>query len=155
MDLANFNEMTFDPDSYDQHEPVPSGYKTTGVQIPITRDELFYGVIDQLRKYDDLMRNKQSVQYDPYQEPILYTTSNGQSVQVPTQIQQEAIQDWIQQRQILDEARQQEHTRLKQSVSLQESKPKRPLKSKSSSSSYVLWIFIGIVIIYLIYTHKK
>lgn len=192
MNFAEFNDMGFDPENvyssfednnYDhnhnhdhndqdnQYEPTPSGYKTTGAQIPITKDELLYGVIDQLRQYDDLARRNQPTTHNPYQEPILYTTSNGQSVQVPSQIQQEAIQDWVQQRQILDQARQQENTRLKQTQPpTQESKskpqslslpprtkplPSQPQSSQSSSSSYVLWILIGIVIIYLIYTHKK
>jgi len=73
-----------------------NGFKETGNKIPIPIDEFTNHVKSELLKYDKLKNaTETNPSYNPYLEPIIYTTSQGKLVQVPEEIKKNAIDDWL------------------------------------------------------------
>ncbi|ARF11545.1 hypothetical protein Klosneuvirus_1_402 [Klosneuvirus KNV1] len=65
-------------------------YKQTGNKIPVTKDELINYIHEQLTFYD-VGKLKDM---NPYTQPIIYITKEGKMIQVPQEIQQEAVASW-------------------------------------------------------------
>ena len=71
-------------------------YKKTGNKVPIKIDELMNQVYDKLDQHDRLVAATGATpDYSPYKDPIVYTTQDGRTVQIPDEIQRQAIKDWI------------------------------------------------------------
>ena len=71
-------------------------YRETGKKIPLTVEELHVHVIDKLYQYDELIKStKTKPEQDPYVDPIVYVTKEGKTVQVPQNIQENAVKVWI------------------------------------------------------------
>lgn len=64
-------------------------YQITGNKIPVTKEELINYIHSQLAIYDQGNRET-----NPYNEPIIYTTKDGKTIQVPTEIHNEAVKTW-------------------------------------------------------------
>jgi len=72
----------------------------TGNNISIPEEELISFVHFSLARYEELVDASGSdPSYSPYSQPIIYTTQDGKQVQIPEEIQQNAIQIWMQQKQ--------------------------------------------------------
>src|SRR5689334_21468905 len=68
-------------------------YKQTGNKVPVTREELINYTHKQIHAYD-VGKLKDM---NPYTEPIIYVTKDGKMIQVPQEIQKEAVASWHQQ----------------------------------------------------------
>lgn len=65
-------------------------YQITGNKIPISKEELINYTHKQLSLYDaGKMQDA-----NPYSQPIVYITKEGKMIQVPQEIQKEAISSW-------------------------------------------------------------
>jgi len=68
----------------------------TGNNISVPENELISSAHHHLNRYDELRQASGSIpQYNPYEQPIVYTTEDGRQVQIPEQIHQKAIDLWI------------------------------------------------------------
>lgn len=65
-------------------------YKQTGNKIPVTKDELINYTHNQLQSFD----SGKLKDMNPYNQPIIYITKDGKMIQVPEELQQEAIASW-------------------------------------------------------------
>jgi len=65
-------------------------YKQTGNKVPVTKDELINYTHNQLQLHDA----GKLKDMNPYTQPIIYITKEGKMIQVPQEIQQEAISSW-------------------------------------------------------------
>jgi hypothetical protein len=75
--------------------PTSPDYKQTGNKIPLSVDELASHVKQQLYQYDRLKDITQSEPgFNPYKNPVIYTTEEGKTVQIPAELQGQAIQQW-------------------------------------------------------------
>ena len=68
-------------------------YQITGNKIPVTKDELIIYMKEQLSAFDSGM----SKNTNPYTDAIIYNTKDGKMIQIPQEIQKEAITLWNQQ----------------------------------------------------------
>ena len=71
-----------------------SSYKLTGNSIPVSLYELIKYTKALLFKYDRFIKKGLTPKHCPYTEPIIYTLSNGKQIQVPKEIQMNAIKEW-------------------------------------------------------------
>jgi hypothetical protein len=72
-------------------------YKKTGKNIEVNKDELIQIVLDKVANYDNLVNSGDLSPNlpSPYDEPIFTKVSNGKLVQIPPDIQKEAITYWM------------------------------------------------------------
>ena len=76
-------------------------YQETGTKIPIKKNELMELVFQELEAYEDYVKRnngKEEISNSPFNNQILLTTSEGKTIQVPIEIQEEAINIYLQQR---------------------------------------------------------
>ena len=67
-------------------------YQKTGNNIPIPVDELVAYVQERLNQYDMLTQATEAVpSYNPYTHPIIYPREDGKTVQIPEDIQKQAV----------------------------------------------------------------
>lgn len=79
-------------------ERYPTEYEKTGNNVPVSSDLLLEGVLRELQRYDHLVSaTGNSPQFSPYTDPIIIDIDGGRQVQVPEQIQSQAIQIWTEQ----------------------------------------------------------
>lgn len=72
-----------------------SDYKQTGKSIPIKIPELTSFVHNKLDEYMYLTSSLQmQPKFNPFKQPIIYSTSEGKLVQVPDNIKKDAIASW-------------------------------------------------------------
>jgi len=79
----------------------PDGYRHTGTSYPINPDILQEYVTQQLAIYDQGTKDGNPDDFSPYRDPILYQTEDGKVVQIPQDVQVKAINEWLQQKQQL------------------------------------------------------
>lgn len=74
-------------------------YQKTGNDIPLPVDTLVNFVMEKCKEYDTLVdaTGTQPTQ-SPYTDPVIFTTDEGKTVQVPQYIQQQAIKQWSEDR---------------------------------------------------------
>lgn len=73
----------------------PDDFVPTGNNVPVSAEDLVKYVHMELDRYDNLVQMAGSVpQYSPYTHPIIFTTEDGKQVQIPENIQQEAVKVW-------------------------------------------------------------
>ena len=182
MEYSNFNEsfteMTFDPDSVyqnldsaqEENQMPPPGFERTGNRVPLTPDELIAGVKEQLRLYD----HNPNQSTNPYQDPVIYTTAQGNQVQVPAPLQIKAIEEWMQQKEVMRS--QMLQSRLPQSRLLQTPQTPQTLQTlqtlqtpqvpnpdlvpeftqePETTSSHIIWILIGMAVMYFLLTRNS
>lgn len=77
----------------------PQGYRHTGNTHPIQPDILEEYVTQQLAIYDQVATTGQDLSFSPYSDPILYNAEGGKVVQVPEDVQKQAISRWLRQKQ--------------------------------------------------------
>jgi len=65
-------------------------YKITGNKIPVTKDELINYTHKQLQLYD----TGKLKDINPYTQQVIYITKDGKMIQVPQDIQKEAVASW-------------------------------------------------------------
>lgn len=76
-------------------------YQETGTKIPIKKNELMELVFQELEAYEDYVKRNngnEEISNSPFNNQILLTTSEGKTIQVPIEIQEEAINIYLQQR---------------------------------------------------------
>lgn len=72
-------------------------YKNTGNKIPVTREELINYMNKQLAAYDSgKLQNP-----NPYTEQVIYITKDKKMIQIPQDIQREAVALWNPQREMM------------------------------------------------------
>ena len=72
-------------------------YQPTGNNINLRMDELVDFVLEKLEQYEYIVKATQTVpSFSPYKDPIIYTTKEGKTVQIPEYVHQEAIKIWNQ-----------------------------------------------------------
>jgi hypothetical protein len=72
-----------------------SNYMLTGNQIPINIPVLIDYVIEKLKKYDSLLEVGQVMQESPYNSPIVYTLEDTRKIEIPQEIQKNAIAKYL------------------------------------------------------------
>lgn len=74
----------------------PDDFVQTGQNLPVSVEQLVKYVHMELDRYDNLVKMTESIpNYTPYSNPIIFTTEEGKQVQIPEQIQQEAVKVWV------------------------------------------------------------
>lgn len=67
-------------------------YELTGNQIPVKSDELINYVLNKFLVYNQYVNDTgQEPDFNPYLNPIVYTTKDGKTIEIPKVIVQEAI----------------------------------------------------------------
>ena len=73
----------------------PTDFIQTGNAVPVSEQELYEYVYENLERYDNLLQASEAQpSYSPYTQPIIYTSNNGKQVQIPEEIQKNAIDMW-------------------------------------------------------------
>jgi len=84
-------------------------YRKTGRNISVSRDDLINAVIDKLHIYDNASPQNRKKMTNPYRDVIYTNTKEGKMVQVPSDIHEDAIQDWEESKQNVEEQHNQSH----------------------------------------------
>jgi len=80
-------------------ERYPTDYEKTGNNIPVSSEFLLNGVLNELERYDHLVSaTGNAPQFSPYTDPVIIDIDGNKQVQVPQQIQSQAIQIWTEQK---------------------------------------------------------
>ena len=96
----------------------PDEFEQTGNQVPIRIDELIACVHERLEQYDKLTEATQATpSYSPYLHPIIYTTNEGKTIQIPPDVQKKAIDQW---KEVKKQQTQQNSQELQQMQNMQE-----------------------------------
>ncbi len=155
----------------------------TGNNIPVNINQLVDHVHQELERHDDLVRmTNNEPNYSPYTNPILFTTGEGQQVQVPQDIQQQAIKMWVESKQhepegnsdgrIYAQANQQykELQETPEQVQSQEevkpesqestqtpaqSQPIYLIQNQDNTYFYLLLVIAGVGVMYYLYKNNK
>lgn len=70
-------------------------YQETGNKIPIKTSDLIKFIQKQLSDYEmSVSKTKTIGKYNPYTEPIIFKTKNGNTIMVPEEIKKYAINLW-------------------------------------------------------------
>lgn len=69
-------------------------FKKTGRNVSVSKNELVTVTIDKLMYYDSLTPKQKKDKKCPYTEPIFTKLDGGKTVQIPENIQKEAIIEW-------------------------------------------------------------
>ena len=70
-------------------------FKETGNKVPVTVDELIRFSEQQLGEFDALVSQSKAIpSQNPYTDPIIYTTQEGQTIMVPQEILKLAVNNW-------------------------------------------------------------
>ena len=144
--------------------PAPGGFKHTGNEVQVSADELVSFMKGELRYYDQLTREGKVGENDvsPYRDPWVYTTADNKQVQVPPQIQQMAIDEWSQQREILDHARSQQQGGKSTGSSQNTERSVQSASGDSASKmltvdwleNKLIWFVLGMAAMYLIVRNR-
>lgn len=78
-------------------------YKKTGRNITVSRDVLMNCVINRLQEYDNSSPVGKRNMNNPYIDVIYAPIEGGKTVQVPSDIHEDAIQEWTQSKHNVDE----------------------------------------------------
>ena len=78
-------------------------FRKTGRNISVSRDELINIVIDKLHIYDNASPQNRKNMSNPYRDVVYTNTKEGKMVQVPSDIHEDAIQEWTQSKQNVNE----------------------------------------------------
>jgi hypothetical protein len=72
-------------------------YQETGNRVPVSVEELVKYIQSKLYAFDELLEvTRKPPSYNPYKEPIYYTTKAGKTIMIPKEIQEKAIEEWRQ-----------------------------------------------------------
>lgn len=79
------------------NNPTTTEYKKTGKEIPLNVNTLISFVHNKLDEYAFLKESTQTEpSNNPFTQPVIFTTDEGKLVQVPVEIQKQAISSWKQ-----------------------------------------------------------
>lgn len=79
------------------NNPTTTEYKPTGKEIPLNVNVLVNHVHNKLDEYMYLKETTQAEPpNNPFSQPVIFTTDDGKLVQVPVEIQKQAIASWKQ-----------------------------------------------------------
>jgi hypothetical protein len=67
-------------------------YTQTGKNIPVNFEELSTHIEKVLYNYE--IRSNRDSNYNPFTDPIIYTTNDGKTIQIPDSIQQKVVNEW-------------------------------------------------------------
>lgn len=120
------------------------GYVKKGSDIPIQKDKMMNFIIEKLYEYDQYVAKTNNVpQFSPYVHPIIFPIDEKKTVQVPQEIQEEAITFWTEKKKELDHI--QPETEELGDVELMDD------KKKNSSWMYILTVVVIIALMLGIY----
>ncbi len=72
-------------------------YQPTGNNINLRMDELVEFVLEKIQQYEYMVKATETVpSFSPFKDPIIFTTQEGKTVQIPEYVQKEAIKIWNQ-----------------------------------------------------------
>lgn len=129
-------------------------FRQTGNKIAVTGQELIAYVKQQLANYDgSISKNKSLPKSNPYTHPIIYKTQNGKMIQVPEEIQKQAISSWYQQNGTNVPAAQQtaEIDPLMENEMRQEQKVVYVEDNSTNWLKLAMLILAGLLAVYLLY----
>ena len=127
-------------------------YQYTGVNKPILLDKCMNYVFEKLREYDNNINKGKNVK-SPYHNKIIMKTEDNSYVEIPVEIQNEAIQKWHANKNIINK----EHKKNKDHNDYDDLDNDEEVE-EISSSNYILVLIIMILIgiIGIMYVkHKK
>lgn len=120
------------------------GYVKKGSDIPIQKDKMMNFIIEKLYEYDQYVAKTNNVpQFSPYVHPIIFPIDEEKTVQVPQEIQEEAIAFWTEKKKELDHV-QPETEELGDVVLMDD-------KKKNSNWMYILTVVVIIALMLGIY----
>lgn len=71
-------------------------YQFTGNSVPLQLDELKNYVTQLLFQYDKLVKvTDKKPEHNPYTDPIIYTTKEGKTVQIPEDIHNSIVSEYL------------------------------------------------------------
>jgi len=68
-------------------------YKCTGNSHPVNKNQLLQSVFDAIDEFENDPDNQNIL--NPYEESVIVKLNNGKIIQVPSEIQNEAIEKWV------------------------------------------------------------
>lgn len=120
------------------------GFVKKGGNIPIQKEKMMNYIIEKLYEYDQyVVKNNNVPQFSPYVHPIIFPIDEEKTVQVPQEIQEEAIAFWTEKKNDLESIH--PETEELGEIDLIED------KKKDNNWIYILAVLIFIVILAGIY----
>jgi hypothetical protein len=116
-----------------------SEYEYTGKSLPQTLEKCISFVIETLRKYDENINNNIHVDKSPYNSKIIMETKEGKYIEIPMEVQNEAIQKWLYEKENPKNIANQPKLSIKQK------------KQQESSYDILLIILVILMLIFCIY----
>jgi hypothetical protein len=71
------------------------GYKKTGKNVTVSKDDLVNAMLERLMDYDSMTPSQKSEMINPYNDPINVKVGGNKMVQVPRYVQNIAINKWL------------------------------------------------------------
>ena len=68
-------------------------YQYTGKSHPVNKNQLMQSVFDAIDEFENEQDNHNIL--NPYEEPVVVKLTDGKIIQVPSEIQNEAIEKWV------------------------------------------------------------
>src|SRR4051812_30331407 len=75
-------------------------FQYTGKNIPLRLDKCINFVSLKLQEYDYALENGKKIGDSPYHNKIVMSTEDGKFVEIPTEIQNEAVKLWLAQKEM-------------------------------------------------------
>ena len=150
-----------------QQEPInlsPNKFTKTGRGIEVPFSDMYNYVIEKLAEYDNLLATTQNEpSTSPYNQPVIYITNTGKTVQVPVQVQAQAVQVWLENKTggglIGDESEHEDEELQQQAQAQQAYKASQKTRippitqhrhTKVEKSKINIWIIVLLIIIVVI-----
>jgi len=130
----------------------------TGQNIPVNTQLLMSFVMTKLNEYDEQLNNGTTIK-SPYADKIQMELDNGVTIEIPPDVQNQAIQQWI----ISKEQPLNKQTiangkminsstiQIKPSNNEKIKNKQKKSENKNAISSYLFGFIVGIIIAYIIY----
>ncbi|ARF08840.1 hypothetical protein Catovirus_1_890 [Catovirus CTV1] len=131
-------------------------YSYTGNNVPLDVNSAILYAIKQLKEYDDNLEKGILLPKSPYHDFIVMETSDGKIIEIPYDVQQEAISKWeiIKVEMLYEkEKKQLENNIINLSKQLENDIVEN--FESNSGSNYILFLLIGAIIVVTIYLYQK
>lgn len=132
---------------------VKGNFEYTGKSKPITLERCIKYVMDRLREYDTDMGKKSGIKESPYNSKIIMEVEKGKFVEIPNEVQNEAVRKWLAEKGFVDDNDNDDFiddtdTNIDESVSVNK---KRTVKTKNNFITLLPLLLMIIVILLVSY----
>jgi predicted nucleic acid-binding Zn ribbon protein len=128
------------------------GYEYSGNNVPLNVEKTIEYVFEILKEYEMAINKGEKVEINPYINKIYIPMENEKVIEVPQEIQYEAIRKWNLEKNKI------KNVKSPVSEKSEKKNKNKHKKKKNKNKSNYLWLLILLVIIviaFLIYRYKK